>query len=137
MTDAIANGDIPAMNEAMEDMANNFIDASTGTEEALALQTIEFAKNLSEMKQAAEIEGSKITQAQVENSEIMYQKSLEEWSKLSGMSAEELEKTLGTVGSFTPLFRNKSEKLGQECASGLESQQGNVKTSCEALSDGV
>ena len=132
MTDAIANNDIPVMNEAMSDMATNFIDASTGTEEALEQQTIEFSKNLSEMERAAKAKGSKITQAEVDNAREMYLKSRAEWSKLSGMSYEELDAVIAVADSFKPSFSGKGSELGAAFVSDLIAEMRSSQKEVEA-----
>ena len=119
MTVAIAENDIPKINEAMENMSSNFIDAQTGTKEALADQTEDFRKAYDDILAASKVKGSKITQTQVDNARRMYERSLAEWSKLSGMSANELERVLNVVYSKESSFVSAGNTLSSSFVDGF------------------
>lgn len=138
---AIAEGNIPEIEKAMDNMKHSFITAEKGTEAALANQAMKFSQTYTEMQQAAKIKGSGVTQAMVDEAKLMYLKSLEEWSKLSGMSQTELEKMLGIAsafkGRFAPIGAGYSSELIESMARAAEEQAYKVQNAVNNIIDGL
>lgn len=128
LSDAIAENDMPKIEEAMENMKNGFIDAETGTEEALGNQVMKFANAYAEMYQASKVEGSKITEEQVRNAHDMYLKSLIEYQKLTGDTGNELVNMISMILGKKADFESAGAGLGQGLAWGMRQQIEEART---------
>lgn len=138
---AIAENDIPKIKQAMEEMKMNFIDASTGTEETLKKQTVKLKREFTEMQKAAKEKGSGITQEMVANAEEMYIRSAREWQKLSGMTDEELLKTLKAITGKDQAFGDAGTSLAAMTIASmrneLEARRGEIISAVQSIADGV
>lgn len=141
MSDAIAENDLPKMEQAFSNMKNNFIDASTGTKEALADQTRKFRKAYEDMLAASKVEGSKITEEQVNNAYEMYSRSAVEWQKLTGMTDEELNNVLsivmGKAGDFSGAGQSLGENTGYGIVSGLYAAAESIYSTAQGIANNI
>lgn len=81
LSSAIISGDTEKISKALQNMANDFITAETGTEQSLKNQVETFEKQYEEMKKAVENGSAVVTKEMVNDMRDMVNKSVEELNK--------------------------------------------------------
>lgn len=94
--EAIASGDMAAINEALLEMTKGFLTAETADAESLERQTVALEKEIANMKTALKNGMPGVTQEQIDQLENLKEKSAEEWNK-----------ALGDVSKFTENVRTE------------------------------
>lgn len=94
--EAIASGDMAAINEALLEMTKGFLTAETADAESLERQTTALETEIANMKTALKNGMPGVTQEQIDQLENLKDKSYEEW-----------QKALGDVSEFTGNVRTE------------------------------
>lgn len=94
--EAIASGDMAAINEALLEMTKGFLTAETADAESLERQTVALETEIANMKTALKNGMPGVTQEQIDQLENLKEKSAEEWNK-----------ALGDVSKFTENVRTE------------------------------
>ena len=81
LSSAIISGDAAKISEALDNMANDFITAETGTEQSLKNQVETYKKQYEEMKKAVADGSAVVTQEMVDDMKNMVNKSIAELDK--------------------------------------------------------
>ena len=115
LSSAIISGDTEKISEALQNMANDFITAETGTEQSLRNQVDTYKKQYEEMKKAVAEGSAVVTQEMVDDMKDMVDKSVKELNKFQGEA-------------------EKSGKTGMEkYVAGMESMTGKVSLQAELI----
>ena len=115
LSSAIISGDTAKISEALQNMANDFITAETGTEQSLQNQVDTYKKQYAEMKKAVEQGSAVVTQEMVDDMRDMVNKSVAELDKFHAEA-----ETSGKTGM-------------QKYISGMESMTGEVSLQAELI----
>ena len=115
LSSAIISGDTAKISEALQNMANDFITAETGTEQSLQNQVDTYKKQYEEMKKAVEQGSAVVTQEMVDDMRDMIGKSVDELNKFHKQA-----ETSGKTGM-------------QKYISGMESMTGEVSLQAELI----
>lgn len=94
LSSAIISGDTTKINDALQNMQNNFITAENGTKDSLKRQVDNLTKQYEDMKAAIENGTPGVTQAQVDAAKQMVDKAAAELDKLPPEAGE----TASTAG---------------------------------------
>ena len=94
--EAIANGDMASINEALEKMTKGFLTAETADAKSLERQTSNLKEEVANMKTALKNGMPGVTQEQIDQLENLVNESEKEW-----------QKALGDVTDFTGNVRNE------------------------------
>lgn len=94
LSSAIISGDTAKINDALQNMQNNFITAENGTKDSLKRQVDNLTKQYEDMKAAIESGTPGVTQAQVDAAKQMVDKAAAELDKLPPEAGE----TAATAG---------------------------------------
>ena len=94
--EAIANGDMVSINEALEKMTKGFLTAETADAKSLERQTSNLKEEVANMKTALKNGMPGVTQEQIDQLENLVNESEKEW-----------QKSLGDVTDFTGNVRNE------------------------------
>ena len=94
--EAIANGDMASINEALEKMTKGFLTAETADAKSLERQTSNLKEEVANMKTALKNGMPGVTQEQIDQLENLVNESEKEW-----------QKALGNVTDFTGNVRNE------------------------------
>lgn len=94
--EAIANGDMASINEALEKMTKGFLTAETADAKSLERQTADLKEEVANMKTALKNGMPGVTQEQIDQLENLVNESEKEW-----------QKALGDVTDFTGNVRNE------------------------------
>ena len=119
LSSAIISGDTTKINDALQNMQNNFITAENGTKDSLTRQVDNLTKQYEDMKTAIENGTPGVTQAQVDAAKEMVDKATAELDKLPPEAGE----TASTAGVNFAL--------------GLSSTMDQNKATAETISMGV
>lgn len=110
---AVVSGDALQIEEALARATNSFIDAETGTKEALEQQVEDMTTNYEALKKAIEEGAPGVTQEAVEEAALMVAMSTAEYAKLAPNATEEIAKLEpGVVGTLAKM--DMEGKLGEE-----------------------
>lgn len=156
---AIISGDSEKINEAMQNMTNNFITAETGNRESLERQVKNYETNLKNLEDAIKRGTPNVTQEQVEQARSMVDAANAELDKLPpeasatgqqagsnfasgvGSKAGAASAAGASVGSSANKgagdgskgMKGTGEKAGGDYAKGVESKEGSAKTAGKDL----
>ena len=116
LSSAIISGDTKKINNALDNMVNNFISAKVGTKAQLEDQVKNMKKNYSDLQKAVKAGTPGVTQEMVDSAKKMVDKSENELDKL------------------TPKAKKSGEKSGKAAADGVKSKTQNAEAAGKEVS---